>query len=377
MTDATASTAVALPRQRLAAWATLLRQSFAAHWLVVGIPLVALIPVELILANIDEPYRPGLIPLLTIMFTITLPLGLTVICARRLVQMFLYEKPPSPLLALFNEVKSQIRKPVCIVNAVPAAVGVLLSSKAMLEIKMNIPSMQPFSWDETFMRVDRALHGGTDAWVWLQPILGNAPMTFVIDFFYNIWVPVLFATWVYLAFRPSFDVDRLQFFLSFVIIWLFGGAVVATAFSSVGPVYYGQIGLEPDPFAPLMDFLHATDSTVSLGALNAQAMLWDSYMGKVQPYLGISAFPSMHNAFAALLALVAWRIHRVLGILMTIFAGLIMLGSVHLAWHYAVDSYAGILIAILSWWIAGRLARWNMGLPHVRQYRAEMERLAA
>jgi hypothetical protein len=80
--------------------------------------------------------------------------------------------------------------------------------------------------------------------------------------------------------------------------------------------------------------------------VSAQTLLWDSYTGKVYPYLGISAFPSMHNALAALLALVAWRMHRVLGIMMTIFAGLILLGSVHLAWHYAVDSYAGILIAM-------------------------------
>lgn len=375
MTDATASTAVSLPWRRTAVWARLLRQSFAAHWLVVGIPLVALIPVSLILATIDEPVRPGILPLLTIMVTITLPLGLAVICAHRLVQMFFYEKPPSPVLALIGEARLQLRNPVCLINAVPAAIGVLLSTKAMLEIKMNIPAMQPFSWDETFMRLDRAFHGGVHPWVWLQPVFGNTPMTVFLDFFYNIWIPILFATWVYLAFRPRFDVDRLQFFLSFVIVWLFGGALVATLFSSVGPVYYGLIGLSPDPFAPLLEFLHTTNATVSLGAVEGHNLLWDSYTGKVYPYLGISAFPSMHNALAALLALVAWRLHRVLGILMTIFAGLILLGSVHLAWHYAIDSYAGVLIAVLAWWISGRLARWNMRLPHVRQYRAELERL--
>jgi hypothetical protein len=228
---------------------------------VVGIPLVALIPVSLILATIDEPYRPGILPLLTIMVTVTLPLGLAVICAQRLVQMFLYEKPPSPLLALYGELKSQIRNPVCIVNAVPAAFGVLLSTKAMLEIKMNIPAIQPFSWDEAFMRLDRSLHGGVDPWLWLQPVFGNTPMTAFLDFFYNIWIPILFATWVYLAFRPKFDIVRLQFFLSFVIVWLFGGALVATLFSSAGPVYYGLIGLSPDPFAPLLDFLHTTNAT--------------------------------------------------------------------------------------------------------------------
>jgi hypothetical protein len=157
------------------------------------------------------------------------------------------------------------------------------------------------------------MHGGVDPWLWLQPIFGNTPMTAFLDFFYNIWIPVLFATWVYSPSDHNSMSLRLQFFLSFVIIWLFGGAVAATAFSSVGPVYYGMLGLEPDPFAPLLDFLHTTNAKVPLGAVGAQTLLWDSYTGKVYPYLGISAFPSMHNALAALFVLVGWRIHRILG----------------------------------------------------------------
>ncbi|RUW80014.1 hypothetical protein EOA30_41185, partial [Mesorhizobium sp. M8A.F.Ca.ET.059.01.1.1] len=42
-----------------------------------------------------------------------------------------------------------------------------------------------------------------------------------------------------------------------------------------------------------------------------------------------------------------------LGTLMWIFAVLIMLGSVVLGWHYAIDGYAGALIALAIWKITG------------------------
>jgi hypothetical protein len=38
-----------------------------------------------------------------------------------------------------------------------------------------------------------------------------------------------------------------------------------------------------------------------------------------------------------------------------VFAVLILLGSVHLGWHYAVDGYAGALGAALLWHLVGRL----------------------
>jgi hypothetical protein len=375
MTDVTATTALSLPRRRIAGWAHLLRQSIAAHWLVVGLPLVALLPIELTLATIEAPQRPGALPLLRSMLTTTLPIALLAIALLRLAQMFFYERPASPARALIGDFRSLFCTPIHFVNGLPAVLGVFLCSKAMLEIKMNIPAIHPFSWDEALMRFDRQLHGGLDAWLWLQPVLGHPPVTFLINNVYNLWFVVMFGLWVYLAFRPTFDVIRLQFFISLMIAWLIGGSLLATVFSSAGPLYYGLLGLSPDPYAPLLDYLHTTDSKIPLLALDAQKLLWDGYTGQIKPYMGISAFPSMHAAMATLFALVGWRMHRMAGILLTVFAAFILLGSVHLAWHYAVDSYAGVLIGVASWWIAGRLAHWNMRIPQVRRYRMDLERL--
>jgi len=70
----------------------------------------------------------------------------------------------------------------------------------------------------------------------------------------------------------------------------------------------------------------------------------------------------MHIAAALLFALAGWQLNRKLGIALFIFVSLILLGSVHLAWHYAIDGYAGIAIALIAWWVSGIVARrWEAG----------------
>jgi membrane-associated phospholipid phosphatase len=87
-------------------------------------------------------------------------------------------------------------------------------------------------------------------------------------------------------------------------------------------------------------------------------MLWSGYIGATKGSIGISAFPSMHVAMAVLFALYATRRSRLVGLLMWAFAAIIMVGSVILGWHYAVDGYASVLISIAIWKACGHfLAR--------------------
>jgi membrane-associated phospholipid phosphatase len=65
----------------------------------------------------------------------------------------------------------------------------------------------------------------------------------------------------------------------------------------------------------------------------------------------------MHVASSVLMAIVAFQFSRLLGMLMSFFAMGIMIGSVLLGWHYAVDGYAGALIAASCWGAAGWLVR--------------------
>ncbi|MCH8197830.1 MAG: hypothetical protein IH904_07085, partial [Proteobacteria bacterium] len=45
------------------------------------------------------------------------------------------------------------------------------------------------------------------------------------------------------------------------------------------------------------------------------------------------------------------------GIVLTAYAVIIFIGSVHLGWHYAIDGYAGIAGTWLIWKFAGQMLR--------------------
>lgn len=220
--------------------------------------------------------------------------------------------------------------------------------------KSLIPVVAPFSWDEPFMRLDRWLHFGTQPWELLQPLFGAPAMTSALNAVYNAWYFVMFFifTWQIVSLkRPAL---RMQFLISFVLYWIVIGTGLAMLFSSVGPCYYGRVTGLADPYVPLMQYLHAAAAEYPVWALPTQEMLWQAYQSKEAALgAGISAMPSMHVAIAVLLALFGWRISRTVGLALTVFAVLIQLGSVHLAWHYAIDGYAAAIAGALIWFGVG------------------------
>jgi hypothetical protein len=222
--------------------------------------------------------------------------------------------------------------------------------------KQAIPYLTPFSWDKTFMEMDQALHGG-HPWQWLQPLLGYAPVTFTINCFYNVWVFVMFGVVLSQAWSRNRTV-RMQFLLTFVLIWIVIGTGLAMLFSSAGPCYYQHLTAAGSPYMDLMAYLNCANERLPLPSLNVQATLWRAYeSGRHQLFAGISAMPSMHVATSVLFALVAWRINRWLGAAFTLFAIVIQIGSVHLAWHYAIDGYVGAALTVFIWHAVGWFLR--------------------
>jgi hypothetical protein len=147
---------------------------------------------------------------------------------------------------------------------------------------------------------------------------------------------------------------RMQFMLTFVLSWSLLGSLMATLLSSGGPVYYGRLTGLPDPFVPLMTYLYDANEVATLWVLNVHEKLWESYItGAFDFGAGISAMPSMHVSSAVLFALLGWRVNRTLGIALTLFATVVMIGSVHLAWHYAIDGYLSIVLTWMIWRAVG------------------------
>jgi membrane-associated phospholipid phosphatase len=230
---------------------------------------------------------------------------------------------------------------------------------AFAQLKNLIPVMNPFSWDVAFMELDKALHFGVLPHELLHAVFGNY---YGISFFtglYNIWLFMMYFTLVLACFLRPDSAIRMQFLIAFVLTWGIGGNLVATLFSSAGPVYYSLLGLG-DTYADLMDRLGRHAATGALSVVETQNILWSIHT-RPNSLNAISAFPSMHVASTVLMTIFAFKLSRLAGIIATFFAVAIMLGSVLLAWHYAVDGYAGALIALACWAVAGWLVRSRLG----------------
>jgi hypothetical protein len=84
------------------------------------------------------------------------------------------------------------------------------------------------------------------------------------------------------------------------------------------------------------------------------------FLASFSPELGVAAMPSMHVAAHWLFALWARRYDRRLFVPLAVATALTFLGSLVTGWHYAVDGYAGLLLA----WLAVAVAdRWEPAPP--------------
>lgn len=352
----------------------LLLLCFRVHWIYFVIPVLFLLTNAALFSLLDKHGSAPLQAIISDLVLFTVPAGLLVLFVVRMIYYAVIEKPESPSKALCRDLKLIFSRPSHIVNALPVFAAMVLFNKAMFELKPAIPKLNPFSWDLWFIKLDRVLHFGVDPWVILQPLLGYDYVTLFFSTVYNFWFLALFGSWMWFGFQARSTQLRTRFFLTYMLIWWIGGGLMALAFSSAGPVYYGQLGNNPDPFAPLMAYHYEVDSRITLHFLRAQELLWNGYTGKIAP-IGISAFPSIHNASSALFAAAFWKVNRKMGWVCIAYCALIMVASVHLGWHYAIDAYAGIMIALVFWKLTKPIAQWHAKLSSTRHFNNELARL--
>jgi PAP2 superfamily len=228
-------------------------------------------------------------------------------------------------------------------------------SWAFSSYKYAIPQIVPFFADPYLVAADRVLFG-TDPWTFTHALIG--PMgTVFLDRVYVMWFPfmMLLLGWLFFTRDRNLQVRGL---LTFVLCWAVLGNVVATGLSSVGPCFYAHF-YGDHSFDPLMRQLREVDEDSALVSLRAMKFLLDPET-KQRLGAGISAMPSMHVAIAFLCYLVALRSTGKLSIRLVtfVFALAIMVGSVHLGWHYAVDGIVSIAAVTAMWVLMGRLVDW-------------------
>ena len=218
--------------------------------------------------------------------------------------------------------------------------------QSFLTLKVAIPRLVPFYADDFFIELDRMMFFGNDPWTVTHALFGN--WTGLIDTFYYQWFMIVtFVTlWATFSRDPKFQIKAsiMQF-----LVWALLGNLLAVLLSSVGPIFYDEF-YGSTYFAPLLDRLDPSLTTMSV-----RGFLLSQY-GIEAIGSGISAAPSIHVGMAMMIFMMvrerfgrAWPTY-----IASFYVALIFTGSIHLAWHYAIDGVISIVLVPMLWFAVSR-----------------------
>ena len=299
----------------------------------------------------DSPFESSAgFLLLVIRFLV--PIALLVWCWR-ITTIMLRERPDNLFAYVIKDLVRNIFTLDRLQFGIPVFALFLVFLQVFAAYKPLIPSIVPFVWDSTFAEWDHMLHFGYDPWRLTHALLQAPRATFVINLIYNSWFFVCVFVLAWQTFSVRDRGVRDQFLLSFVLIWIVAGTILATALSSVGPCFYHAFASDPERFAALMDNLKQHSDHYPVWALDTQSKLLNAYHTGEGRIAGISAMPSMHVAIATLIALLGSQFGRAVGLITWLYFFAIYFGSVHLGWHYAIDGIASVIVVITIWRIVG------------------------
>lgn len=251
----------------------------------------------------------------------------------------------APLAYLTEQLRGGIARVA--VTVVVFCIGIT----AFTTYKLAIPDLVPFYADPFFADLDAALHGGNPG-EFVHTLLPDF-LQYPLGFLYGpVWFLYWFGTITAVAFAGSTKL-RLRYFWSMALAIIVLGTLFAIVFSSVGPILYERV-YNVDRFPALMAMIK--ESAIGNYMATASGYLYDTYLsGRIRMGAGISAMPSMHLAIVTLNALMLTRLNRVLGGIAWAYVAAILLGSVFLGWHYAIDGYVSIAVVAIIWVTVGRV----------------------
>ncbi len=261
----------------------------------------------------------------------------------------------------------------------PERIAHLLSGMALMmalmffqgtftSIKNILPLLRGgFFYDRTLADVDRWLSFGTDPWLLLSGFSKSSVLRSFIDWNYSaLWFVICFGGLFYVVTSPRAAAVRVRYVSVFMVIWIVCGNIFAGFFTAVGPVFYHAVTGDTVRFAGLRQMLASGDWASTAAAF--QHYLWSLHeSGTAGLGSGISAFPSVHVALISLNAFFVAEISPKAGFAAFAYVAFIMMSSVFLGWHYAVDGYASILVVALLYyglrWLMCPAPELPMGTP--------------
>lgn len=249
-----------------------------------------------------------------------------------------------------------------ILPMVYVVIGTILFSPAFVMIKTTIPTVVPFWADPVLAQVDLWLLG-RHAYELTQFAEGLLDPEKIVRFYMQLWglFAMLFPILVVLG---DMNPMRQRLFLTlYVGTWIVLGCVLATLFSSAGPIYFENVTGEDlvSGLFQALDTRGLSDTPIS----QTQAGLWHLYErdgGQQLHGAGISAFPSLHVAMAAIWCVYLMVRSWLLGIVGLAYMVLVLFLSVYTGWHYFVDGLASICLVVMLYAAFRRYFRDKLGV---------------
>jgi hypothetical protein len=276
---------------------------------------------------------------------------LMVMLSYRVIRLAVIDRPVQLFPAILENEFNVDRQPI-ITSGLVILISITVFGTGFSTMKSAIPLFNPFGWDAYFIQIDHGLHG-TDPWRLMHPLFGYPIVTAFLSLAYHLWLLLLYALAVFFAFRQGDAELRQRFFITYVLAWAVIGVALAVAFSSVGPCFVEPLTGSPY-FAEQMAYLNEANQHYPVMVLDVQDGLLQGYLNSDRGLgRGITAMPSMHLAIATLFFLSVRRFSKAMALGAAIFVVIIQLGSIHLAYHYAVDGYVSIFVTALLWKAAG------------------------
>lgn len=275
-----------------------------------------------------------------------------------MVRLMLRSRPQSPLSLLRQTYLADRSYVERLLAGIPILMMQIILLPYFSAIKSAIPTLHPYNWDATFIQLDRLLFFGHDPWRVLQPFIGYAPITAALALVYTAWLALNYVGCAWLLFARISNTLRRQFFMCFALSWSVIGGIMATLFASYGPAFIGPL-TGNSHYVVLRAYLRGVNEHMPVVTLSVQNYLLSHFRDNDHGLgSGISAMPSMHVAICFMFYLTAREISPWLGRMFFIFFVIIWIGSVHLAYHYAVDGLVSVVAVWLLWKASGRFLAW-------------------
>jgi len=212
----------------------------------------------------------------------------------------------------------------------------------------NIKSFLPFvietKYDRELHLLDHALLFGHDPATVLHTVLGTGISAYVLSFVY-LWflpmVPLVVTAWVVWARNLSYGY---WFVTSQCLAWVLG-TISYYALPTLGPGFrYVQLytDLPHTPSEQLMDSLDFTRDYVVTGSLS----------NAVQ---SVAGFASLHCGITMLVALMVQYTIEIKWLRIAVWVNFCItaVATIYFGWHYLADDVAGVLIALISFYVGG------------------------